>query len=49
MGQQKPVIGVFISTLKNPCFVTLADGAKAAGEKFGVQVVVYDTQDDAAL
>jgi ribose transport system substrate-binding protein len=49
IGQQKPVIGVFISTLKNPYFVTLAEGAQAAGEKFGVEVVIYDAQDDAAL
>jgi len=48
-AQQKPVIGVFISTLKNPYFVTLAEGAQAAGQKFGVQVVIYDAQDDAAL
>ena len=44
----KYTIAVFISTLKNPYFVTLADGAKAAGEKFGVDVVIYDAQDDAA-
>ncbi len=48
-AQQKPVIGVFISTLKNPYFVTMAEGARAAGEKFGAEVVIYDARDDAAL
>ena len=46
---EAPTIAVFISTLKNPYFVTLADGAKAAGEEFGAEVVIYDAQDDAAL
>lgn len=48
-AQAKPTITVFISTLKNPYFVTLADGAKAAGQEFGAEVVIYDGQDDAAL
>ncbi|MEM4919405.1 MAG: substrate-binding domain-containing protein [Thermofilaceae archaeon] len=48
-GQQKPVIGVFISTLKNPYFVVLAEGAMDAGKKLGAEVVIYDAQDDAAL
>jgi len=49
MAQQKPFIAVFISTMKNPYFVTVAEGAQAAGERFGAEVVVYDGQDDAAL
>ena len=48
-GQQKPLIGVFISTLKNPYFVVLAEGALEAGRKLGAEVVIYDAQDDAAL
>ncbi|MEN3010298.1 MAG: substrate-binding domain-containing protein [Candidatus Bipolaricaulaceae bacterium] len=49
LAQPKPVIGVFISTLKNPYFVVLAEGALAAGQKFGAEVVIYDARDDAAL
>lgn len=49
VAQEVPSIAVFISTLKNPYFVTLAEGAKAAGQQFGAEVVVYDGQDDAAL
>lgn len=48
-AQQKPVIGVFISTLKNPYFVVLAEGALEAGRRFGAEVIIYDAQDDAAL
>ncbi|HHE48076.1 MAG TPA: D-ribose ABC transporter substrate-binding protein [Candidatus Acetothermia bacterium] len=49
LAQQAPTVAVFISTLKNPYFVTLAEGARAAGKALGAQVVIYDGQDDAAL
>lgn len=39
-------IGLSLSTLNNPFFVTLKEGAEAAAEKAGVTLVVMDSQDD---
>ena len=39
-------IGLSISTLNNPFFVTLADGAKAAAKELGVDLSVVDAGDD---
>lgn len=39
-------IGFSISTLNNPFFVTLSDGAKAVSEENGVDLVIVDAQDD---
>lgn len=48
-GDAKPVVlGLSLSTLNNPFFVTLKDGAEAAAKAAGVQLVVVDAQDDAA-
>jgi ribose transport system substrate-binding protein len=41
-------IGFSISTLNNPFFVTLSDGAKAVSKGKGVDLVVVDAQDDAS-
>ncbi|BDG01249.1 ribose ABC transporter substrate-binding protein RbsB [Anaeromyxobacter oryzae] len=41
----KDAIGLSVSTLNNPFFVTLRDGAKAAAAKAGVDLVVLDAQD----
>lgn len=42
------VIGVSVSTLNNPFFVTLKDGIEAAAEEKGYEVKVVDAQDDSA-
>lgn len=41
-------LGLSVSTLNNPFFVTLRDGAEAAAEDMGVELVVVDSQDDPA-
>ena len=41
-------IGLSISTLNNPFFVTLADAAKAQASENGVNITVADAQDDAS-
>ncbi len=43
-----PRIGLSISTLNNPFFVTLRNGAQDAAKKEGVELVVADAQNDAA-
>jgi ribose transport system substrate-binding protein len=45
---KKAVIGLSISTLNNPFFVDLRDGAKAAADANGMDLVVMDAQDDAS-
>lgn len=41
-------IGLAVSTLSNPFFVDLADGAEAKAEELGVELYVTDAGDDAA-
>jgi len=41
-------IGLSLSTLNNPFFVTLRDGAQAAADAAGVELIVVDAQDDPA-
>jgi len=41
----KEAVGLSISTLNNPFFVTLRDGASAAAAKAGLDLVVLDAQD----
>jgi ribose transport system substrate-binding protein len=41
----KDTIGLSVSTLNNPFFVTLRDGARAAADKAGLDLVVLDAQD----
>lgn len=43
-----PVIGLVVSTLNNPFFVDLRDGAQAKADELGATLVVLDSQDDAA-
>lgn len=40
-------IGLAVSTLNNPFFVALRDGAQAAANEAGVELVVTDARDDA--
>lgn len=40
-------IGLALSTLQNPFFVTLRDGAQAAADEAGAELLVSDAQDDA--
>ena len=42
------VLGLSLSTLNNPFFVTLRDGAQAAADEAGVTLIVVDAQDDPA-
>lgn len=46
-AENKP-IGLSVSTLNNPFFVTLADGAKAKAKNLGVELNVVDAGDDTA-
>lgn len=41
-------IGFSVSTLNNPFFVTLSDGAKNAAQEKGIQLLVVDAGDDSA-
>ncbi len=40
-------VGLALSTLQNPFFVTLRDGAQQAADDAGIELVVADAQDDA--
>lgn len=41
-------LGLVISTLNNPFFVDLRDGAQAKADELGAKLVVLDSQDDSA-
>ncbi|HEU4382794.1 MAG TPA: D-ribose ABC transporter substrate-binding protein [Anaeromyxobacteraceae bacterium] len=41
----KDTVGLSVSTLNNPFFVTLRDGARGAAQKAGLELVVLDAQD----
>jgi ribose transport system substrate-binding protein len=43
-----PRIGLSISTLNNPFFVTLRNGAQQAAKKEGAKLIIADAQNDAA-
>ena len=47
-GSSGNVIGFSVSTLNNPFFVTLTEGARNAASEKGVELVVVDAGDDAA-
>lgn len=47
-GQGGQRIGLSISTLNNPFFVTLRDGAQQAADEAGVELIISDAQNDAA-
>jgi len=44
----RQTLGVVISTLNNPFFVTLKEGAEQKAQELDVDVVIYDAQDDSA-
>ena len=46
--QGSGAIGLSVSTQNNPFFVTLVEGAQAAADEAGVQLVVVDAGDDAS-
>src|SRR5512139_2298841 len=41
-------VGLVLSTLNNPFFVTLRDGAQKAADAAGIKLIVVDAQDDSA-
>lgn len=43
-----PAVGLSISTLNNPFFVDLRDGAQAAAKRLNVNLIVLDAQNDSA-
>lgn len=45
---QKCTIGMVISTLNNPFFVTLKEGAESVAAKHDMKLIIYDAQDDSA-
>ncbi|TFE01565.1 ribose ABC transporter substrate-binding protein RbsB [Jeotgalibacillus salarius] len=47
-SEEAGTIGFSISTLNNPFFVTLAEGAEAQAEEAGMDITVVDAQDDPA-
>jgi ABC-type sugar transport system substrate-binding protein len=47
-GEEGARLGLSISTLNNPYFVTLRDGAQAAADEAGVELIVTDAQNDAS-
>ncbi len=44
----KQTIGLVVSTLDNPFFVSLKDGAQAAADEAGIELIVLDSQNDPA-
>ena len=47
-GNGEITLGLSLSTLNNPFFVTLRDGAQAQADTLGAKLVVVDSQDDPA-
>jgi ribose transport system substrate-binding protein len=47
-AMEEYTLGLVISTLNNPFFVTLRDGAQAAADAAGAKLIVVDAQDDSA-
>ncbi|MDY6867245.1 MAG: D-ribose ABC transporter substrate-binding protein [Chloroflexota bacterium] len=47
-GEGEVTLGLVISTLNNPFFVTLRDGAQTAADAAGAKLIVVDAQDDSA-
>lgn len=47
-GASSKKIGLAVSTLNNPFFVTLKEGAEAKAKELGYELVVTDAQDDPA-
>lgn len=47
-AEEGATIGLVVSTLNNPFFVDLKDGAQAKADELGATLVVLDSQDDSA-
>jgi len=47
-GAALPTVGLSISTLNNPFFVDLRDGAQVAAKRLNVNLIVLDAQNDSA-
>ena len=47
-AQAADKIALVVSTLNNPFFVTMEDGAKAKAKELGYDLIVLDSQNDAA-
>lgn len=47
-GEEAARLGLSISTLNNPYFVSLRDGAQAAADEAGMELIVTDAQNDAS-
>ena len=39
-------VGIVLSTLNNPFFVSMKNGAEKEAEKLGYELIVLDSQDD---
>ncbi len=48
MAQEPKTMGLILSTLNNPFFVTLKDGAESKAQEMGVELIVLDSQNDPA-
>ncbi|PTV98500.1 ribose transport system substrate-binding protein [Halanaerobium saccharolyticum] len=48
VAAQDVKLGLAVSTLNNPFFVDLKDGAESMAEEMGVEILTVDAQDDAA-
>ncbi|MGL4677701.1 MAG: ribose ABC transporter substrate-binding protein RbsB [Brevinema sp.] len=46
--EQQPTIGLIVSTLNNPFFVALRDGAVTKSQELGYNLIVLDSQNDVA-
>lgn len=47
-AKEEKTIGLVISTLNNPFFVTLKDGAEAKAKELGYKLIVADSQNDSS-
>ncbi|WP_312653391.1 ribose ABC transporter substrate-binding protein RbsB [Aminipila sp.] len=47
-GETTATIGLIVSTLDNPFFVDLRDGAQAKADEMGAKLIVLDSQNDSA-
>ncbi|WP_028116646.1 ribose ABC transporter substrate-binding protein RbsB [Ferrimonas senticii] len=47
-ADDKPVIALVVSTLNNPFFVSMKDGAEAKADELGLDLIVLDSQNDPA-
>ena len=48
LAQEEPTLGLSVSTLNNPFFVTLVEGATIAANQGGAELLVLDAQDNPA-